>query len=104
MLKVSKIAIAAALTAAAIATPALAQSFDPEVGTGNVISFSYGSITLQNPQMGALHAAPARVARQRSGLNAFAMVAPTSAGGDLFDPALTGGGSRGYNENLRRDF
>jgi hypothetical protein len=40
------------------------------------------------------------VARQ-SGLNAFAMV--PRAQGDGLAPAATGGGSIGYNENLRTD-
>jgi len=38
----------------------------------------------------------------QSGRNAFAMV-PGGAGGSAFSPAATGGGSIGYNENLRRD-
>jgi hypothetical protein len=38
------------------------------------------------------------IAGRQSGLNAFAMVSRSP-----YDPALTGGGSLGYNENLRRD-
>lgn len=38
----------------------------------------------------------------QSGLNAFAMV-PAGGGGSVLSPAATGGGSVGYNENLRRD-
>lgn len=37
-----------------------------------------------------------------SGVNAFAMV-PEIEGGGSFAPAAAGGGSFGYNENLRRD-
>jgi hypothetical protein len=37
-----------------------------------------------------------------SGRNAFAMV-PAGDGGSVLNPAATGGGSIGYNENLRRD-
>lgn len=38
----------------------------------------------------------------QSGRNAFAMV-PAGDGGSAFNPAATGGGSFGYNENLRRN-
>jgi hypothetical protein len=38
----------------------------------------------------------------QSGRNAFAMV-PGGAAGSALSPAATGGGSIGYNENLRRD-
>lgn len=42
------------------------------------------------------------ISTQRSGLNAFAMV-PNLHGRSMYSPALTGGGSFGYNENFRRD-
>jgi hypothetical protein len=32
----------------AFATPAFAQSFDPDIGTGNVLSFSHNSIVRGN--------------------------------------------------------
>jgi hypothetical protein len=38
----------------------------------------------------------------QSGRSAFAMV-PAGGGGSVLSPAATGGGSVGYNENLRRD-
>jgi hypothetical protein len=41
-------------------------------------------------------------AAHQNGRNAFAMV-PGSASGSALSPAATGGGSIGYNENLRRD-
>jgi hypothetical protein len=45
---------------AVFATPAFAQSFDPEDGTGNVLAFSYTSASPQNgktaPSAGALRA------------------------------------------------
>jgi hypothetical protein len=104
MFKISKIALVAAVTGAGLASPALAQSFDPDAGTGNVISFGYGLRIPQNAPMAARHAAPTNVARQRSALGAFAMVPAISSDGNLLDPALTGGGSPGYNENLRREF
>jgi hypothetical protein len=55
---------------------------------------------------GALHMGTAsqqgnQIAARRSGQSAFASVPNVSAGSD--DPAFTGGGSVGYNENLRTD-
>ena len=56
-----------AIADAAIATPAVAQSFDPEFG-----ATAYGKV-------------------------------PVRDGGSALHPGATGGGSIGYNENLRRD-
>ena len=79
----------------AFASPASAQSFCTCDGTGNVLKLTDNPITLQN------QAAAPIVARQ-SGLNAFAM-APGHATRSLNsdDPGATGGGSAGYNRNLR---
>ena len=41
MIKMSKLALAAALVAATVASPALAQSFNPRDGTGNVMPLQY---------------------------------------------------------------
>ena len=78
-----------------IATPALAQSFCTCDGTGNVLKFANNPITFQNQ-------APIRPANGRGGLDAFAM-APTYPGArpSADDPVAAGGGSVGYNENLR---
>jgi hypothetical protein len=70
MNRIAKLALIG-ITAAGIAAPASAQSYDPP---------------------GVRH----------SGRNAFAMV-PAGDGGSVLSPAATGGGSVGYNENLRRD-
>jgi hypothetical protein len=79
-----------AITASVMATPAFAQSFDKDFGTGNVQSFSYGPNGSQ--QTG-------NIAGRQSGLDAYAMVPGTSAGaGDSNNPAATGGGSEGYNQ------
>jgi hypothetical protein len=77
-----------ALTASVMATPAFAQSFDKDFGTGNVLSFSYGSTSQQND----------KVAGRQSGLDAFAMVPGASSATDSNSPAATGGGSEGYNQ------
>jgi len=71
-------------------SPALAQSFDPETGTGNVLMLS-NQATVTHEQ----------AAVRQSGIDAFAMVPRVQAGVALEDPVNTGGGSIGYNQNLR---
>ena len=90
--KLILVAVAATLVSAA---PAFAQSFDPDLGTGNVLGF--------NSQAPVARAeAPARhqriVRHHRGGMGAFAMEPRGFRNSD--DPAATGGGSIGYNENL----
>ena len=41
MIKMSKLALVAALVAVSVASPALAQSFNPRDGTGNVLPLQY---------------------------------------------------------------
>ena len=41
MIKMSKLALAAALVVVSVASPALAQSFNPRDGTGNVMPLQY---------------------------------------------------------------
>lgn len=105
MIRISRLALIA-VAAAGIASPALAQSFDPDVGTGNLVPSSVGPATAPvavHQKRVAMHKAPRHtVAARQSGLNAFAMT-PAGEGGSAFSPAATGGGSIGYNENLRRD-
>lgn len=80
---VSRIVVAIAVAAAAVSSSAFAQASDQNLG------------------MGIHHARHHKMAA-RQGSRAFALV-PSVQGGAAFDPALTGGGSAGYNENLRRD-
>jgi hypothetical protein len=101
MTKFSTLAVIATVAAVAIALPASAQSFDPEAGSGNVVPFSYAPIAARNDTVAVRQTSHAKVARQ-SGLHAFAMVPRGSADGNSNDPALTGGGSTGYNEMLQR--
>jgi len=75
----------------AIATPAFAQSFDPESGTGNVLPFSYAPTAPRND----------KIAVDRSGLHSFAMVPNSRSTSNPDSPEATGGGSAGYNEMLR---
>jgi hypothetical protein len=86
------LAIVAVLTV--IAPPAFAQSFCTCDGTGNVLTFSNNPITYRN-QTAAIPATG------RNGLHAFAMVPSPGAPYNSNDPAVAGGGSRGYNEMLR---
>jgi hypothetical protein len=102
MTKFSTLAVIAAVAAAASALPASAQSFDPEAGSGNVLSFSYGPIAAQNDIVAVRPASPGKVAARQNGLHAFAMVPRGPADGNSNDPALTGGGSAGYNQMLQQ--
>jgi hypothetical protein len=81
-----------AITASVMATPAFAQSFDKDFGTGNELPFSYGPSGAE--QTG-------KIAGRQSGLDAYAMVPGTSwSATDSNSPAATGGGSEGYNQEL----
>jgi hypothetical protein len=64
-----------ALTATVLATPAFAQSFDKDFGTGNEQSFSYGADGSE--QTG-------KVAGRQSGVDAFALVPGTSSAADTY--------------------
>ena len=74
----------------AFVSPVFAQSFDPEIGTGNVLMLN-NQATVPHKQ----------AAVRRSGIDAFAMAPRVQAGVASEDPANTGGGSIGYNEILR---
>jgi hypothetical protein len=99
MTRLSKLAVIAAVTAV-IATPAFAQSFDPEAGTGNVLPFAYTPIAPQSGKVAVQQVSHGKMATRQSGLHAFAMVPGTSSVSNPNDPALTGGGSLGYNQML----
>ena len=64
-----------ALTAGVMATPAFAQSFNKDFGTGNEQSFSYGADGSE--QTG-------KIAGRQSGVDAFAMVPGTSSAADTY--------------------
>lgn len=76
---------------AAIITPALAQSFDPDNGTGNVLPSSDQSTAHQSDKF----------TLSRGALRAYAAVPGVGAIGIPNVTAATGGGSFGYNEMLR---
>lgn len=80
MTQLSRLALIAAVAAMGVASPAFAQT--PRVAVHHV-----------------RHRSPVGA---QIGTNAFAMV-PGFQGGSAFSPSSTGGGSVGYNENLRKD-
>ena len=96
----SKIAILLTLATIGIASPAFAQSFDPDNGTGNVLSFNNQS-TDSYAQMLPKISAHKRATNRHDGLHAFAMAPRAQVGSVSDDPANTGGGSLGYNEQLK---
>ena len=89
MITKSKLAIAAA-AAICFASPAPAQSFDPEAGSGNVVAQNGGQTAPQNGQ----------IAVRRSGLYAYAMGPRQATPTAWTDPAVNGGGSAGYNDMI----
>jgi hypothetical protein len=94
----SKLVVATAVAMLGLASPAFAQSFDNDWGTGNSTQTYYDS-------QGGLHigsASQQTQLAQRTGENAFAMVPNAVSGID--NPGLTGGGSSGYNETVRTDY
>jgi hypothetical protein len=102
MTTIAKLALIAAIAVVGIASPASAQSFDPDAGTGNVLSFGYGPIAAQNDAVAVRQTDHGKIAGRQNGLRAFARVPGGAAGVDANDPALTGGGSAGYNQLLQQ--
>ena len=121
MISKSKIALIAVL-AVGFASPAFAQSFNKGDGTGNELSFAYGPgaakqtwtvVGPHNEQVAARQVGPNRFAVRQNGQTHVAAVPGTG----LYDyapipikprgntnadsPALTGGGSTGYNEMVQ---
>ena len=86
------------IVATSISFPAYAQSFDPDNGTGNIVS----AITAPAAEVTGSVA-------QKSGTEAYAMSARRKVNADASyaaepvrqDNGGTGGGSAGYNEMLR---
>ena len=99
----SKLALVAVAAVFGFASPAFAQAFNPEDGSGTALPTYYG------PD-GALHTGPVapqsnQVAGRQSGLNAYAQT-PSPSGtrpSNRYNPSLTGGGSAGYNSMYSQD-
>jgi ABC-type sugar transport system substrate-binding protein len=102
MTTISRMALIIAIAAAGIASPALAQSFDPEAGSGNVAGFGYAPTPAQNDEYAVPQTSHAKTAARQHGLHAFASVPGTSSNSGSNDPAFTGGGSAGYNQMLQQ--
>jgi hypothetical protein len=94
----SKLVIGGVIAMLGLASPAFAQSFDSDFGTGNSTPSYFDS-------QGGLHIGMATQQNQvtgRNGESAFAMVPKAVSGID--NPGLTGGGSSGYNDSVRTDY
>ncbi len=121
MINTSKLALIAVLAVMSAASPALAQSFNKGDGTGNELPFAYGpngtkpawTVAPQNGQIAVRQSNAGKVAVRQNGHTTFAAVpgrglydyaaVPFASGSDAANsPALTGGGSTGYNEMLLR--
>jgi hypothetical protein len=122
MINKSKLAVIAAVLAVSVASPAFAQSFNKGDGTANELPFAYGpggikpawTVAPQNDQIVVRQTGSDKIAVRRHGRETFAAVrgsglydyaaVPFASGSDAANsPALTGGGSTGYNEMLLRD-
>lgn len=90
--------IVGAIAVFGAAAPAMAQSFNSSFGTGNAASCYYG----ESGTLEAMVPGQSQFATGESGASAFAMVPGEPVSGSC-DPALTGGGSVGYNEDLVND-
>jgi opacity protein-like surface antigen len=77
MMKKSAILIVAAALTMATASQALAQSFNPRDGTGNVLPLQYGADGSRTPYPGAFHNAPLAIPQAGQGL--YDYVAPQGA-------------------------
>ena len=101
MINISKLAFVAAVVAVSIASPALAQSVNPQFGFDVVSSVSFASTDLHNVGVG--QARKSKAANRQRGLHAFASGPRVRLNLDPNDPVLTGGGSLGYNQNINND-
>ena len=106
MINKAKLALIAAVSAVSFASPALAQTINGGDETGNASPYSYQPAASD----AAVGHAGARAAR-RNGLDAYATERRPHSNSaprarmpvDSDDPALTGGGSIGYNELLQQE-
>jgi hypothetical protein len=104
MITISRMALIAAIAAADIASPASAQSFDPEAGSGNVAGFSYVPSPAQNDEFAVPQSCHAKTAARRNGLHAFARVPGASSNSSSNQPAFTGGGSACYDDQMLQQY
>jgi hypothetical protein len=101
MFKLSALVLAIAAVSATGAMAAAAQSFDPDLGTGNIVQFNSAPVAQPHERVVVRRGGRDQIAARAAGLHAFATVPGAAVGGparSIYDPALTGGGSLGYNE------
>jgi hypothetical protein len=97
MIRMSKLAVIAAVAAVSIASPALAQSFNPRDGGANTMPFSYGPGGTRVYIGSGVSSAPAQ---EQNGLHSFASIPENRPAVTSVYPGETGGGSAGYNTRL----
>jgi hypothetical protein len=86
MITKSKLALIAVM---AVTSPTFAQSYDPSVGTGNVLPFAYGTGAIKQRSV-AVPPQNDQIAAGRSGLHAFARVPRGERSDDDYNPATFG--------------
>jgi hypothetical protein len=94
MNRMSKLALITAVAAVSIASPALAQSFNPRDGGANTLPFSNAAGS-SRVYMGS--GAPLQ---EQNGLHSFASIPENRPATTSVYPGETGGGSAGYNMRL----
>jgi hypothetical protein len=101
MIKKTTLALVAALAVTSFASPVFAQSYDPSVGTGNVLPFAFGPGGVKQRSVAVppagLTAGPQHQIAGRNGYNSFASVPSGNSASNSNSPQATGGGSAGYN-------
>jgi hypothetical protein len=104
MMKKTTLALVAALAVTSFASPVFAQSYDPSVGTGNVLPFAYGAGGIKQRSVAVppagLTAGPQHQTASRNGYNSFASVPSGNSASNSNSPQATGAGSAGYNAML----
>jgi hypothetical protein len=97
MITRSKLALIAAVAMVTVASPAFAQSYDPSVGTGNVLPFAYGAGAVKQRSVAVPPQNDQQIAAGRSGLHAFARVPRGERSDDDYNPAASG-----YDHGIQR--
>jgi opacity protein-like surface antigen len=82
-----------------LATPAFAQAYDPDNGTGNVIDEPALEQAGRADASSAYAQAPEKHTNHKTNVDRY-----SPANVDPYSPANTGGGSEGYNWNLENDY
>jgi hypothetical protein len=101
MIKKTNLTLIAALAVLSLSSPALAQSFDSDFGTGNVLSFSYGGNGAENGGVGVQRQTrPLFDSVREHGRQLYDMAPSDPPAVSPNSSVDTGGGSLGYNQML----